>query len=420
MFKALARASRKENNDDDGEPNGKRVHFEVPAARAPRQQQKTSVTTISEMTDEVAMPPPPPSKRPKKAATGVTKRPHDVIIEDTALSSDVLRKSVEPAGAVMHPVKKEPTEESESVSVNNVFTIDTYATTSRFLVDSMLRAAGDESGTGRDSKGVKAAMVHGQQRQFGLTSAAHTNYMIRVMDSERARTTTANGDTLLDATPYSDSTVSAFASNFIANAIECAPDINAHEHNDEALELRACSTGITYDLIETFLRTAHSTEFACAAASECVGMELYDEHGNRLPPTVLKVFFFPEQLAAMQNDPNKFEQEAKLMYCIGCKIKKANECAVNAASRNNRVLPHVLAADFHVFVDQPGEFPIVCTRGRLSNGHNGLTNNVPTWTRYGWQAAPDGQRANSYVYKMPIPRYPIPRSYYERDVGQGF
>lgn len=415
MIKKFAQVIKRESADD--EPStAKRVHFEVPAPRAPR----TSVTTISEVNEPMMLP--PPSKRPKKIATGVTKRPYDVIIEDTALSSDALRKSVEPAGAVMHPAKKnrDANEESESVSVNNVFTIDTYETTTRFLVDSMLRSAGDESGTNRDSKNVKAAMVQASQRSFGATAAAHTNHMIRLLDSERARTATTNGNMLLDATPYSDSTVSAFASNFIANAIECAPDMNAHEHNDEALEMRACSTGITYDLIETFLRSAHSTEFACAAASECVGMELYDEHGNRLPPTVLKVFFFSEQLAAMQNDPNKFEQEAKHMYCIACKIKKANECAVNVASRNNRVRPDVLAADFHVFVDQPGEFPIVCTRGRLANGHNGLMNNVPTFTRFGWQAVPDGQRANSYVYKMPIPRYPIPRSYYERDVGQGF
>lgn len=135
------------------------------------------------------------------------------------------------------------------------------------------------------------------------------------------------------------------------------------------------------------------------------------------------MFWFADEFPEVTADPAKFAAEAKYRYCIGCKIDKANKCLINATSRNNRVLPDVLATDFHVFVDIVGEFPIVATRGRCSDGHYGLVQNIPAFSRVGWSAAPDGQRANCYIYRWNIPRFPIPRSWYERDVvggGRGF
>lgn len=350
------------------------------------------------------------AKRSKKAPS-VSKRPRDVFMVDSASTSDLLRKPVEPSDSVMQPVTPEP------ASVPEPFSIDAYPQMRRFMTEAIMRSASfDQSGADRDAQNVKNALVHAQQRQAGVTAAALTNHMIRIVSSERARTTNADGIMMLDSTPYADSNQSAFSSNFIASSIECAPDVNAHEHIPTN-EMRAASRPLKYAYIESYMRTAHPSEFKCAGKAQCVGQDLYDEHGVRLSGTTWKVFWFPEEAPLVAADPEKFEAEAKYRYCIGCKIERANKCLINAAARNNRVMPEVLATDFHVFVDIPGEYPLVATRGRCSDGHYGLVQNVPVFSRVGWTETPDGQRANCYTYKSNIPCYPIPRSFYERDTA---
>lgn len=364
------------------------------------------------------------AKRAKKSNGGMAKRPRDLILDDAAQRSEVLRKSVEPADAVFRPASNGGGgEESESVSARNVFSLDTYPVTQRYFTEAIVRSAEfEQQGSDRDAANVKAAFVHAQQRRQGINAAAYTNYLVRHVGSERARTTNADGVVQLDATPYSDSTVSAFSLNFIAASCECTPDANAHEHMPSD-EMRAASQGVPYDYMITFMRTAHPNEYACASRDACVGMQLCDEHGKKLPPSVWKVFWFPDELDAVNEDPAKYADEAKYRCCIGCKIYKANKCLINVASRNNRVLPDVLASDFHVFVDVPGEFPIVATRGRGTDGHYGLVQNIPVFSRIGWQAVPDGQRANCFVYKWDVPTYPIPPTWYTRNTagaGRGF
>lgn len=263
--------------------NKKRVTF--------AEEPQTSVTTVSydeELRSSAVVEERATAAKKAKKSSGVSKRPRDVFIEDAAQTSDLLRKPTEPATAVLQPVRGAE-DASESVSANNVFSIDTYQMTQRYMVQAMLRSADfQQSGSDRDAQNVKAALVHAQQRQLGVNPAAYTNYMIRLVDTDRARTSTADGIALLDSTPYSDSTVSAFASNFIATAIECAPDVNAHEHVPSN-EMRAASKSVLLDYMMTFMRTAHPGDFACASRDECVGMELYDDHNNKLPPTVWKV-----------------------------------------------------------------------------------------------------------------------------------
>lgn len=391
------------DDDNDAVVPQKQVRFAEP---------QMSVTTVApDALTVVPMPPPPVPRKPKKS-TGVSKRPRDVFIEDAAQNSDLLTKASEPVGKVL---KRAEGDESESVSAQNVFGMDTYPMTQRFVVQAMLRSANfEEGGAERDAQNVRAALVHAQQRQLGVNPAAYTNYMIRMVDAERARTTGPDGVTLLDATPYSDSTVSAFASNFIAGAIECGPDTNAHEHADA--KMRAASTPLTMDYMKSYMRSAHPTDFACASREMCVGMNLLDEHNNPLPPTIWRVFWFAHELPSVIEEPDKYAAIAKSRYCIGCKIEKGNKCQINAASRNNRVAPDHLATDFHVFGDIPGEFPMIALRGRGTNGHYGLLQCIPLWSKVGWSATPDGQRANCYIYEWNIPRYPIPRAWYERDL----
>lgn len=358
-----------------------------------------------------------PAKRTKKGSGGFAKRPRDVFIVDSATASGALPPTSEPSDAVFQT--SAAPEESESMSARNVFSLDTYPVTQRYFTEAIVRSAEfEQTGSDRDAANVKAAFVHAQQRRQGINAAAYTNYLVRHVGSERALRTDANGVMQLDATPYSDSTVSAFSLNFIAASCECTPDANAHEHMPSD-EMRAASQGVPYDYLITFMRTAHPNEYACASRDECVGMSLCDEHGKKLPPSVWKVFWFPAELDALNDDPAKYADEAKYRCCIGCKIYKANKYLVNVASRNNRVLPDVLASDFHVFVDVPGEFPIVATRGRGTDGHYGLVQNIPVFSRIGWQAVPDGQRANCFVYKWDVPTYPIPQSWYTRNTAAG-
>lgn len=388
----------------------RRVHFAEPAARVP----KTKAPPPTNDDDDNDAP--ASSKKNVKKSTGVSKRPRDVFIEDAALTSDLLHKPVEPAERVLRPED----EQSESVSANNTFPMEAYSVMTRYLVETVMSAANfEQDGSDRAAQNVKAALVHAQQRQLGVGPSSYLNHMIRIVDSERARTVNADGVQILDTTPYSDSTQSAFASNFIAGAIECSPDVNAHEHVPSN-EMRAASQPLPREYIESFLVSAAPGEYECAAGEDCRGMHLYDEHGNKLPGTRLRAFWFPAVRDDVYENPAKYAQEAKYTYCILCKIYKANKCMINAASRNNRVSSDVLAADFHVFVDIRRQFPITSTRGRLNNGNYGTVQNIPHYSCRGWTAVPDSRRANCWEYKWNIPYYPIERAWFERDVGQGF
>lgn len=372
------------------QPEQRRVHFE-PAA------------------EEFATP--LPAAKKARQSNPISKRPRDLVIEDVAQHNELVRPSTEPVGALLG-------DEQQSESASNVFTLDTYPQMQRYLVDAITRSADlTQTGSEASAQAARRALMHADQRQTGVTAAAYTNYMLRVVASERARTTNANGVALLQEPPYSDAIVSAFASNFVGSAIECAPSANAHEHTPSD-ELRAASKGVTYEYMTTFMRTAHPSEYPCASREECVGMKLLGPHNEKLPQSVWKVFWFPDELPAVRHDPQKFAAEAKCRFCIGCKIYKANKCFINVISRNNRTLPDTLAADFHVCSDVPGEFPAVALMGHGVDGFYGLAQPIPRFSFVGWTAEPDGQRANCFIYKWDIPRFPIDRAWYERNLQQ--
>ena len=356
-----------------------------------------------------------------KKKSAISKRPLDLFINDAAVATTTAtaagidvdedgNEGEEVATAeegVVALRSAGDAEQSESMSGGNVMSMDSYSLTSRYLVDSIMRSAAfDESGSEKAHQNVGRAFIHAENRRGGIAAAAYTNHTIRVIKSSFARSTTAGGIKLLQETPYSDPTSSAFAANFIAAAIECSPEANAHEHVPSE-ELRAASRPVAYEYITSFMRTHHPNEAPCAAREECVGNKLYGPKNERVPQTVWKVFWFADELAEMEKNPRKFATEAKYRYCIGCKIYQALKCVVNVTSRNNRVLPDVLAADFHVFVDVPGEFPITATRGRCNNGHHGLVSNVPVFPFVGWTVEPDGQRSGCFIYKWNVPRYPL-------------
>lgn len=359
------------------------------------------------------------TKRAKKAPS-LQKRPKDLVVTDTAQASELLQQAHESSAAVLRPPQASG-EESETVSYKQTFSMDTYDLTRKFLIDSVVGSA-DPTRPGADkaARNVRAALVHSQQRQPEVSGASFANHMIRIAEADRART--GDGPYMYDQTPVSDTTVTTFAASFIANMIQASPAVVTHEQIPVD-EVRAASKPLTYAYMTSFMRTHHPNEYPCASRDQCVGMDLYDPHGGNMPATVWKVFWFPDEFDEVEKDPAKFATEAKYRYCIGCMIQNANMCNANVLARNNRVQLDVLAANFHVFVDTPGEFPIVMTRGRMSNGHCGLVMNVPVFSRIGWSVRPDSQRSNCYIYTWDIPTYPVPRSLFERDTvgnGRGF
>jgi len=354
-----------------------------------------------------------------KSTSVLGKRPKDVHLSDTAAATSATPSTREPSDAV-HKVATEDGARSESLS--NTFGIDTYELTQRYLVQTALRTAQvdaqgapNETADERDARNVQAASAQAQQRRPGVQAAATCNHMVRIIQSDMERD--AQGLVVLpNSTPYAEEDMSAFASTFIANAIEQAPTFAAHEMLPSD-EMRARSTAITYEYFVSFCRTAHPNEARCAAGDACWGTNLYDERGAPLVKTVWRVFWFPHEYQRVQQNPAHYANEAAFRYCIGCKFAKANQCIVNATLRNNRIRPEVLVCDAHVLVDINGEFPAEATRGRLTNGYNGVVQNIPIMSRVGWSVTPDQQRSGCYQYMSNIPRYPLGRKYYERDSG---
>jgi len=358
-----------------------------------------------------------------ESAPSVSKRPKDLLVRDAADESVLVDAPVEPAEAAFEAAA-EAADGARSESLSNVFGIETYDLTKRYLVQTALRSAQfdaqtveGESAAERDARNVQAACAHAQQRRPGVNSTAAANHLVRLVKSDLERD--EDGLVVLtNSTPYAEEHMSAFAATFIANAIEQAPDFAAHELLPSD-EMRARSIAITYDYFVSFCRTAHPGEARCASGDACWGRNLYDAHGNPIVKTVWRVFWFPDEYHRVQQNPAHHAQEASYRYCIGCKFAKANNCVVNVTLRNNRVRPDHLVCGAHVLTDVPGEFPVEATRGRLTNGHNGLVLNIPIMSRVGWRVVPDQQRSGCYQYYSNIPRYPLGREYYERDGGGG-
>lgn len=357
------------------------------------------------------------------APPALGKRPKDLLVHDVADTSSAVPSAREASEQVFAvPGQEQADGGARSESLSNTFGIDTYELTQRYLVQTALRTAQveaqggqQETATERDTRNVQAASAQAQQRRPGVQAAATCNHMVRIMQGDMERD--AQGLVVLpNSTPYAEEDMSAFASTFIANAIEQAPSFAAHEMLPSD-EMRARSTAITYDYFVSFCRTAHPNEARCASGDACWGNNLYDARGTPLVKTTWRVFWFPQEYQRVQQNPAHYANEATFRYCIGCKFAKANNCVVNATLRNNRIRPEVLVCDAHVLVDINGEFPAEATRGRLTNGYNGLVLNLPIMSRVGWSVAPDQQRSGCYQYYSNIPRYPLGREYYERDSG---
>lgn len=295
-----------------------------------------------------------------------------------------------------------------------VFQVEEYDQPQRFVLEAAMRSASFESND-REVANLRVAFARAQARKVGMGPAAYTNNVIRQVDSARAHS--QNGVTLLSSTPYIEQS-GGFAVSFLSSMIECAPESNLAEVPPSD-ELRSASEPVRYDYLESFMASARSNEYPCAKNRDCFGMRLYDENNRPLPPTVWKVFWKPSELPDVLETPERFEQEAASRHCIGCKLELAANHIFCVAAHNNRVRPNVLACDIHVFVDIHGEFPVVATIGRGSNGHFGLMQNIPRISRVGWRAEPDSQRTGCYQYKWNIPRFPIPESYYMRDATRG-
>jgi len=396
----------------------KAVRKGVPAqasnGQAKRAKKASNATSAVAAAQESTYMPPPPAR-----PSALGKRPKDLLVHDAADTSSALPSAREATERVFASGDGDG---ARSESLSNTFGIDTYELTQRYLVQTALRTAqveaqGDteETAAERDARNVQAASAQAQQRRPGVQAAATCNHMVRIMQGDMERD--AQGLVVLpNSTPYAEEDISAFASTFIANAIEQAPTFAAHEMLPSD-EMRARSTPITYDYFVSFCRTAHPNEARCASGDACWGRNLYDAHGTPLVKTTWRVFWFPQEYQRVQQNPSHYANEAKFRYCIGCKFAKANNCVVNATLRNNRIRPEVLVCDAHVLVDVNGEFPAEATRGRLTNGYNGLVLNIPIMSRVGWSVAPDQQRSGCYQYYSNIPRYPLGREYYERDSG---
>jgi len=377
---------------------------------------------------------PPASKRPRTAkqrkqntlrkASGVSKRPKDVFIEPATKQTDKSRSSSEPVKALFDiDVKVEQPEEegrqeerdrlqTANETLSEPIGADSYLVTQRYMYDSILKAGDfDDPDAEAASQNVNSALMRAQQKREGTSAAAYTNHMIRLVGAERAL---GGSITQLATTPYTNNTLS-FAQNFISAMIECSPDAAAHEILPSE-EVRARSQFVPRAYIEKYQRTARVPhEYACARQDHCFGMELYDAHCKKLPGTVWRAFWFPDEEREVERNPDAFKEEANQRLCIGCKIKDANMLRHNVLARNNRVDPTVLATDFHVLVDVPGEYPVTATIGRCTNGHIGFANNVPRSSAVGWSSRPDGQLAGCYTYRTDIPRSPIDKAYYDRD-----
>jgi hypothetical protein len=318
-----------------------------------------------------------------------------------AVTAEVARDDVcaEPSSAVL----------SER---SDVFGPATYSEPQRFVLDAAMRSSGFEAND-RDAVNLRAAFARAQTRKVGVGPAAYANNLIRQVESARAQA--VDGVTLLDATPYVDP-AGAFATSFLSGMIECAPESLAAEVPPSD-ELRAASEAVTYQYLVSFMATARPSDFACASGRACFGTRLLDAHGRPLPPTVWKVFFKPSELPDVLDDPQRFEQDAKTRYCIGCKLELAVNRIYTIAAHNARMRPNLLVCDIHAFVDLPGEFPVAATVGLGSNGYHGLVQNIPRISRVGWQAEPDSQCTGCFIYAWNVPRYPVPLAYYTRDGG---
>jgi hypothetical protein len=406
-----------------------------------------STVQVQDIPARVSKPTASSSKRARKA-TGVSKRPKDVLVEDAAEGIDALRPTQEPAMAIFDTNKsasvlrpaanghhrhdddnddddndddRERGQENGGEGENEDalalgpthMTTDAYPMTSRFLVERVMKSGDLDDQEGDEAaRDVQMALRRGQQRRMGVSAAAFTNYMTRIVQAERAL---GGNVTQLAATPYTTNTT-AFSQCYISAAIERSPDAAAAEQLPSD-EMRAKSEGVWRAYIEKYMRTARPNEYPCARHERCFGMRLFDDNGEQLPPTVWRAFWFPSEEQEVEAHPEKFRSEADYRCCIGCKIDDANKVRNNVKARNNRVDPTVLSADFHVFVDVHGEFPSEATVGRCDNGYVGLVNNVPRSSVVGWSAKPDGQRAGCYLYRWSIPQFPIDKSYYDRDIA---
>ena len=353
-------------------------------------------------------------------STGLSKRPKDVFIVRKEEEKSVEKSSV---------VFESGTGAGKSVGVKanggndggggDTHAIDSYQETQRFLVEGMIKA-GDITQSSREkeqeAKQVACAVHAAQNKRMGLTGACLVNHAIRVVDSARSL---GGGVTALGSTPYTN----AFNDNFIRRVVERAPQIEDTVVPDE---VRVRSQAVSRAHIEASYSSAppsrgqdiHPRDTPCARGKDCWTMELYDENNQRLPATVSRVFWFPSELSEMTTQPRKFKDEARKRLCIGCKILQANEFTVNVQARGNEVEPFALCADFHVLVNVAGQYPVMGTIGRGSNGYAGLVGNVPRASRLGWVAKPAELPGCFQYIQVSMPPYPIPQTFYQRDLRQ--
>lgn len=313
--------------------------------------------------------------------------------------------SVPQPGATVAP-------ESTASTSHGTFTLEDYSAPQKYVIDAAMRSAGFDNNE-RDAVNLRAAFARAQARNIGVGPAAYTNNIIHQVESARAHA--VDGVTLLDSTPYVD-TSGAFATSYLTSMIECAPEALAID-SEPGSELASASEAVAYEYLCSFMCTARPGDFKCASGAACFGMRLFDEHGRSLTPTVWKVFFKPSELPDVLENPARFAKEAESRYCVGCKLELATNRYFTALAHNARMRPNVLGCDIHVLVDLPGEFPIVTTIGLGSNGYHGLLYNVPRITRVGWRIEPDSQCAGCYVYVWDLPRFPVPPAYYARDAA---
>lgn len=377
-----------------------------------------SATEIVSTTTIVSAPVAPKTRVPWLAAALAAKQqPKRVLVAEPAseVPQQQQKKRPLPEAVSAERLEAQNTGAEPSGAVfggerNEVFAPATYSEPQRFVLDAAMRSSGFETND-RDAANLRAAFARAQTRKVGVGPAAYVNNIIRQVESARAQA--VDGVTLLDTTPYVDPS-GAFATSFLSGMIECAPESLAAEVPPSA-ELRAASEAVTYEYMASFMASARPSDFACASGRGCFGMRLLDEQGRALPPTVWKVFFKPSELPDVLDNPQRFEQEAKTRYCIGCKLELAVNRIYTIAAHNARMRPNLLACDIHVFVDLPGEFPVAATVGLGSNGYHGLVQNIPRISRVGWRAEPDSQCTGCFLYAWNVPRFPVPLAYYTPD-----